>query len=338
MLRTERSDMTTRILRPLCAAALLIAFLLPAGCGTLGSSDGPRDVPGQKDLERGQGELDRGLPEQALQSFLAALQENPRLTEAHMGVGNIYRSRGDYGQAKIAYDNAMVIDPTHFEAHYYGGLMRHLLGEIRDAIRIYLQALAINPDSFEANRDLAAAYMQDGRPGEALPYAQRAVGLNPESQEAKVNLAATLSLLNRYADAVRQYREAAELGELADPVLLGLADAHLKLNNFNLAINTLNALIRRNPTSTAWERLGFAQYKLGLREDALDSFRTALELDETEVAAHNGVGVTLMTLYVEGGRDNEYLKSQALEHWRQSVALDPQQPRIIDLLSRYGRV
>lgn len=330
--------MTSSFLRYLCAAAVLAALVVPAGCAfTGGSRGGPGTVAGIDDVREGEGQMRRGLPDQALASFLAALDKNPRLTAAHMGVGNIYRERRDYGAAKLAYDNAMALDPTHFEAHYYGGLMRHLLGEIRDAIRIYLQALAINPDSFEANRDLAAAYMQDGRPGEALPYAERAVGLNPESQEAKVNLAATLSLLGRYDEAVRAYREAAELGELADPVLLGLADAHLKLGNYDRAENTLKSLIRRNPTSTAWERLAFAQYKRGAREDALESFRTALKYDETEVAAHNGVGVSLMTLYVEGGRENEYQKSQALEHWRRSVAIDPQQPRIIDLLARYGR-
>ncbi len=136
------------------------------------------------------------------------------------------------------------------------------MGKVDLAIRTYLHALTIDPNSFEANRDIASAYLQIGRAGEAIPYAKRATELNGDSQAAWCNLAAAYSLANRYDDAVGAYREAAELGELADPVLLGLADAHIQLGNLQRAINVLRTLIQRSDSGVAHERLGLALFKL----------------------------------------------------------------------------
>ncbi len=282
--------------------------------------------------------LEEGLTDSALAKFGLALEENPKLIEAQMGMGNIWRQRGDYTKAKLAFESATRIDPNDFDARYYLGHMQHLLGEIENAIRTYLQALAIDPDSHVANRDLAAAYLQSGRPGDALTYARKATELNPDSQESWSNLAACYSLLGDYDMAVDAYRQAAELGPLAEPVLLGLADAHIRLGNYTRAINTLDALLRESPSATAYERLGFAQFKMREFEIALRNFRRALKLNEQDTAALNGVGVSLMTLYIEGDRTNPYQRDQALDAWRQSLKVRPDQPRIVDLLYRYSKI
>ncbi|HEX7010193.1 MAG TPA: tetratricopeptide repeat protein [Phycisphaeraceae bacterium] len=281
--------------------------------------------------------LQQGLTDSALAAFGLALEENPRLLEAHLGMGHIYRSRGDYDLASRAYERAVETDPNSFQAHYYLALVRQLMGQIEEAVRIYLRALTINPDSLEANRDLSSAYLQLGQAAQAIPYALRATQIDPDNQAAWCNLAAAYSLTGQYAQAVDAYRQAAELGELADPVLLGLADAHIHLDNYQQAINVLELLIRRSPSSTAHERLGLALFKMRRFEEALAQYRQAQQLDAQDTAALNGVGVCLMTLYLQGNREDHSLRDEALEAWRQSLLLEPDQPRIIDLLARFGR-
>ena len=315
---------------------LVTAALLLPSCRVDRANRGEEQA--SRFLDQAGAYLNEGKTDSALAAFGLALEENPRLTEAHMGMGQIYRERGDYEFAANAYERATVTDPQNFDAHYYLALMRQLMGQVQQAVRTYLQALVIDPDSFEANRDLASAYLQLGRASEAMPYARKATQLNPDSQAAWSNLAAAYSLLGQYEEAVDAYRQAAELGELADPVLLGLADAHIRLGNFARAINTLRSLIRTNPSSTAYERLGYAQFKLRRFEESLDSFQRSLELDPNDSAALNGVGVANMTLYIEGQRTNPYLRDQALDAWRRSVQVRPDQPRIVDLLARYGRL
>ena len=316
-------------------AVLVVAAVTLSGCQF---EQMMKQRAANKHVEQARQYLRKGLSDSALASFGQALEENPYITEAHMGMGDIYRDYGDYELASRAYERATDVDPTNFDAHYYLALMRQLLGQVQEAIATYLRALAINPRSFEANRDIASAYLQAGQTALAVRYAERATELDPNSQEAWTNLAAAYSLQGRYEDAVDAFRQAAEQGELDDRVLLGLADAHIRLGNYARAINVLNSLIRREPSSTAYERLGYARFKQREFRTALKHFRTALTLDENDTAALNGVGVCLMTLYVQGGRENTLQRDEAVEVWRKSVKLRPDQPRIADLISRYERM
>lgn len=323
---------TARLLSVILATALLTL----SGCGTFGPSRKDKRI--DKHLADAREFREEGLDDSALAALAMALEENPKLTEAHLNMGDIYRERGDYEQARARFEEAAEIEPNNFKAHYNHGLMLQLLGKTPDAIAVYLKALSISPQSFEANRDLASAYLQVSAPDIALPYARLATKVNPESQPAWSNLAATYSLLGRYEEAIDAYRTANELGELADPVLLGLADAHIRLGNYPRAINTLNSLILSSPSATAHERLGYALFKMRRFEDALDQYETALQFDTEDIAALNGAGACYMTLYIEGQRENQFQRDRALECWRRSVQLFPDQPRIIDLLSRYGRI
>ncbi|MEX0655036.1 MAG: tetratricopeptide repeat protein [Phycisphaeraceae bacterium] len=327
------------MMRELATIALTVLLAMSlTGCETAAQREAERQRRADALLIDAEEFLTRDLSDSALAAFGMALEENPRLTEAHMGMGDIYLDRGNYELAEPAYERATEVEPDNYEAHYYLGLVRQLRGRVEDAIRTYLRALALNPESMEANRDLAAAYLQLGRAGEAVPYARQAVRLDPESQAAWSNLGAAYSLTRRYDRALDAYRHAVELGEREQPVLLGLADAHIQLGNHQQAVNVLQALLRDNPDSgTGHERMGLAQFRMREFETALTHYERASELDESDTAALNGVGVCLMTLYLQEERGDEDLRERAVEAWRQSLRLRPDQPRISDLLARFGR-
>ncbi len=325
----------SRPLLILVAAAALLVLSLP-GCAFGGSRAISRQASDHLHDARKFREL--GQENAALTALSQAIENNPKLTEAYMGMGDIYRKKGQLPLARDRYETAATLEPRNYQAQYNHGLMLQLLGQAKDAIRAYQRALSITPESFDANRDIASAYLQLGTPESSLPYALRATELNPDSQPAWSNLAATYSLMGRYENAIDAYRTANELGELANPVLLGLADAHIRLGNFSRAINTLNSLIISNPSATAHERLGFALFKIRRYEDALDQFEQSLQFDTEDLAALNGAGACYMTLYLEGERENAAQYDMAIECWRRSVQLGPHQTRIVDLLSRYTRV
>lgn len=282
--------------------------------------------------------LKHGLTDSALASFGLALEENSHLTAAHLGMGNIYRKRGQYQFARDAYKQAVVDDPTNFDARYYLGLMQQALGHLQKAVTSYLAALSIKPGSARANRDLAAAYLQLGDSQRAVPYAAKAAKLNPQNQSAWANLGAAYSLIGEYRKAVSAYRHALELGPISNPLLLGLADAHIQLGHYQRAINVLDDLIRRHPTALAHERRGFTMFKLHRYDAALKDYQAALKLAPKDPAAMNGVGVCLMTLYIKGDREDQTERNRALALWRKSVRLDPNQPHITDLISRYDKM
>lgn len=324
-----------RSIPPLTAVALAAAVIF-TGCTLDPQTSSHKRARGHMDSARSY--HDGGLLDSALAEFGLALEVNPNIADAHMGMGGVYQQRGDYEMASRAYERATIVEPNKFEAHYSLGLMKQLLGRFQEALRSYKTAWRLNPDDFQVNRELGSTYLQLGRPGEALTFVHIATRLDPDSQAAWCNLAATYNLLGRYDEAVDTYRQATELGDLADPVLLGLADAHIHLNNFQQSLNVLEALIRRSPSVTAYERLGYVRFKMRQFKQALFEYRQAMALNPDDNATLNGLGACLMTLYIQDGRTDTPRRDEALRAWRKSVRIDNQQYRIVDLIARFSRI
>lgn len=317
---------------------VLAAFALP-GC------EARRNVEKQARIddymERATNYRQQGLEDSAFAMFGQALLENPRVVGAHIGIGDIYKERGDYDKASVRFELAAAIEPTNYDAHYNLGVCKQVLGDLPYAIKAYRRAINLVPDSADANRDLASAYLQEGKPGLALSYAKRATELDNDSFGAWANLGFIYARTERLTEAIDAFRTASELAGNEDdiqPVLVGLADAHIRLGNYTRATNTLNTIIATKPTSTAHERLGVCMFKQRLYEDALREFKKAVELDGEDTAALNGLGVAYMTLYIEGGRDNTYQRDQAIKAWSKSLDLKPGQRSIIALVSRYSDI
>jgi len=103
-----------------------------------------------------------------------------------------------------------------------------------------------------------------------------------------------------------------------------LAYAYLKMQRFELAKETLTSVIQRSPdNNTAYQYLGYCHLKLGDLDRAIESYYTAIELDDSDWEAHRGLGVAYM-LRARAGRD-ENLKARAVEQWRISLDIKPDQ-------------
>lgn len=292
-------------------------------------------VRAQSLSDQGKALKKEGFTAQALNAFTEAIEENPKLTEAHLSIGDIFREQAAYEKADAAYRKAVVSDPNNFDARYLLGLTNHLNGDLQRAISSYRRALVINKDSYEANREMGSAVMQSGKPAEAIEFAKRAVEINPESQAGWANLAAAYSLTGDYENALGAYRQTLALGDAAIPVLLGLANAHIQLGNYQRAENVLNAIEREGGSPIARERMGLVLFKQQKFLSASEAYRKVLTDQPNDTASLNGLGITLMAMYLRGGEEDDALRVEALEHWRKSLSLRPEQSKIIDLLFRY---
>ncbi len=291
---------------------------------------------------QGEAAASRGARDQALAQFAKAIEINPRFVRAHMGMGDIYRVDGDYGKAERAYGKAAELEPANFDAQYSHGLMLHVLNRVTDAVSAYLRALRIRPDDFQANLNLATAYYQLGEANQALPFAETAVRLSPRSGPARLNLGSVYAAVGRDREALAEYQQASENMELTPALMTNLAEAYGKLGRFDEMRNTLLQLVKGKPTAQAYERLGFSSFKLGrinpeLYVEARGDFEKALSLDANYFPALNGLGVCWLNVWIESERKDPVAKEKALDCLRKSIKINPDQPRILELLSRYGR-
>ncbi|MFG0273655.1 MAG: tetratricopeptide repeat protein [Phycisphaerales bacterium] len=318
-----------------CAAAALACAVTLSGCATGSGSLGER-ARARERVVLAESLTEEGRYEDALRELAMAIRENPTLTTAHLEMGDIYRTLGDYPAAEIAYRNAATQEPENFDAQYNHAITLQVLNRLAEAVRAYLRALEIRPYDTEANLNIATAYLQLEEARQALPYGRRAVALDPANGPARVNLGAILSALGRHDEAVTEYQAAAERMELTAPLLLNLADSLGKAGRYREMATTLTQLVEIEPSAQAHERLGFALFRLGRYEDALDAFRASAQMDSTHYPAFNGIGVCLLNDWLVGGQTDEATRRAAIEALRRSVRINRAQPRVVDLLARYG--
>jgi tetratricopeptide (TPR) repeat protein len=327
------------------AAACVCVCVVLAGCSSGGRGGGEqRSAAVAAPVEPAQASIDQardlraaGREDEALALLSRAIELNPTLTVAHLEVAEIQEEKGDFTAAERSYSTAAVQQPANFDAQYGHGRVLQALNRLAESVRAYLRALALRPDHFEANLNLAMAYIDLDGPAQALPYAQRAVQLNPADGTAHANLGAIYSSLGRHREAVEEYQQAAELMPLTPALLLNWASALGKLERYEEMVNILDASLGLEPSAQAYERLGFAQFKLRRYEPAMAAFRRAIEVDPNHYPALNGLGVCLLNRYILSNKQDVEAHNEGMDYLKRSLRSNQRQPRIVELVSRYER-
>lgn len=321
--------------------ALTMGVVCLTGCEAPTETGPPKltarqiEVRGEERADAAEQLREEGRLDDALTYFALAIEDNPTLTTAYIGMGQIYQERGNHFEAERRFRVAVEQQPRSFDAQYGHGLALQMLNRLTDAIGAYLRALSIAPNDFDANLNLATAYLQLNEPRQALPYARRAVELNGDIGNARVNLGSVYAALEWHNEAVRQYQSAAELMELTPPLLLNLATSLGKSERYIEMANTLERLVELESTAAAWERLGFARFRLRRYESALEAFNQSAEIDPEHYPAQNGIGVCLLNKYLLSQRTDMTSRRGAVAAFRRSLRVNRNQPKIVDLLSRY---
>jgi tetratricopeptide (TPR) repeat protein len=334
--------MSRRTQAPLLPLALLAAGSM-VGCSYSGgrapaeSRNATAEVAGESLVTSAEAAIRRGDTERALAELARAIEINPTLTRAHMDMGDIYRVSGDYAAAETSYGRAARTEPRNFDAQYYHGLMLQLLDRVTEAIGAYLRALAVKPNDFDANLKVSTAYYQLEENRLALEYARRAVQIRPTDGPARLNLGAVFAALNDHAAAVNEYQQAAELIPLNSKLLLNMAQSLGRLERYTEMRNTLEQLVRIEPSAAAHERLAFAYFKLGDPDRSAVEFQNALRLDNEYYPALNGLGVCYLNKYVLSSQQDNGARTEAVACFRRSLQIKHDQPKVLELLGRYGR-
>lgn len=344
--------------RPLLAGLVALGLLGTGGCQMLdGPPKGKRPEAGSADRQgtvkprpriqtdeqvtgvdlysRGTVLADQGLLQEALGQFEQAIAENPLYVPAYMGAGSAHYRLGNLDAAEENFDQAAKLEPRNFDAQFMHGVVLQELQRLDEAIRAYLRALGLRPDDFRANGNLGAAYLQAGEPGEGLPYSQRAVELNPNDGAARTNLGATYAALGEFENAITEYQQAAELTELSPELLLNLAESYGRVQRYDEMVSTLEQVVRLKPTAVAYERMGSGYFRLREYDLALGAFQEATKLDDRHFPAFNGVGVCLLQQYLSSEQNDTRSREDALRALRRSLQIEPKQPKVLELVSRY---
>ena len=274
--------------------------------------------------------------EVALAVFHEILAENPTITIAYLGIGDIYVSQKDYRKAEPAFRRAARLEPQSFRAQYGHGLALQMLHRFVEAVRAFQRAIAIDPDSDQANLGIATTFLQLNDPEQALAYAERAVVLDPASGAAHTNLGAIYEIVGRNTEAIFEYLEAIELMGNRPRLMMNLINIQAEERRYQEAINTAETLVKIEPSAQAFERLGWCYFKLGAYDRSIASYRRAVEIEADHWPALNGIGVNALNTWLLSGKRDMKAKIEARDAFRRSLQTKRDQPKVIALLLRYG--
>ena len=244
-------------------------------------------------IQLGLAEKARGRPEAATEWFLRARELEPDSSVVQFYLGEIYYNRGLNADALAALERAVQLNPDNANAHYLMAFVLGDLGRHQDARAASKRAIQLNPPLARAQTNLSLERYNAERKSQQ----QRARQV-PEPQVVEGNALAhyNLGLAFRqkgyYNEALREYRLALERGEDRRLTLQAMAELHLLKHDFPAALELYETLLREVPDSPKlWNERGVVLHQAGRPDDALASYRQAVEIDRKYTLAWNNLGV-----------------------------------------------
>jgi len=243
-------------------------------------------------IQLGLAEKARGRPEAATEWFLRAREVEPDSSVVQFYLGEIYYNRGLNADALAALERAVQLNPDNANAHYLMAFVLGDLGRHQDARAASKRAIQLNPPLARAQTNLSLERYNAERKSQQ----QRARVPEPQVVEgnalAHYNLGLAFRQKGYYNEALREYRLALERGEDRRLTLQAMGEIHLLKHDFPAALELYETLLREVPDSPKlWNERGVVLHQAGRPDDALASYRQAVEIDRKYTLAWNNLGV-----------------------------------------------
>lgn len=285
-------------------------------------------------LQRASLDLQTGRLPEARRELEAAGRIDERLPGLHVLKARLENASGDPSRALAELGSAERLT----DSDEVIGEILLLRAEIATGLGRYSEAEAAlgRADRFAPPGELAAARGEIAfarHDGAAAERAFRsAIGSDPESATLERRLGEALGALGRYPDSEAAFRRAVVKAKTRGEKESGYGDLsllHQREGREPQALAVLREGVEAVPDSNVlWGMLGAALGRAEELDPAIDAYERSISLKPTALACK-----TLAALVFERRKDT----ARAIELWRQSLALDPNQPEVAAFLRRYAR-
>ena len=231
----------------------------------------------------------KGRPEEALASYLQALELDPEIVPARVSAAALLSRAGRYAEAKGELMIAVGLDSTYEKAYYNLGLVYSEEARMDSALMMMERALDLKPDYILARVGLAAVLYEMGnldRAGELLLRLRGDAELPQGSRHQVEYLAGLLPTRKAWLEARR-----GEEQRLSDMHLLR-GDIMISILLMDRALAQYAEAIRLDPRSAAAHyQEGIIHFGRGDLDRTLESLAGALEADPRYEGANLAVGI-----------------------------------------------
>jgi tetratricopeptide (TPR) repeat protein len=280
-----------------------------------------------------------GEHEMAIEKLERAVESNKRFPLAYSMLGETYEQTKDNEKSALYYEKAIELNPWSFKDHFNLGRVYRNMNRFEQAGKAYGRACELDPDHLQAHISAARCYLQIQDYDRAIRCAGRAAQIDPNASEAQAFLGEIYASQKDYDRAVAAYKHALRIDTNSPALMISLAAVYLKAGRYAEAKDLLTLVTQMQPgNAAAYRSLGHCCLKLDDADAAIESYRRAIFLDGRDWEARRALGVGYMLKSLRTG--DRQLRSRAIEQWRLSLSIEPNQPQretLSELVKTYSR-
>ncbi len=266
-----------------------------------------------------------GQLDEAVGHYQQAARSDPANAGIRLSLGSAYLKQNNIPKALEELNLAVKYDPQSVEAHAVLALLYFSQENLAAAGKEYEQALQkasqLQPGNLDIYRSLAGLYLQRKDLPQALQTFKTIIDLDPADAQSRFYLANVYDQSGDRPEAERQLRKAIEL-KPDYPQALNYLGYLLVEENRSLgeAEKFIRKALEYEPDNGAYvDSFGLLLFKQGKLAESLKVLeRAATLLDDPVIFDHLGdVHARMKDM------------SKAVEYWKRSLELDPQQEAVI---------
>lgn len=206
-------------------------------------------------------------------------------------------------------------------AKYKTGFSLLQQGKLQEAKEALQSSIQLNPTFTKAHEALGIVFLQEFDTANAEKEFTSALRLNPKSVDTRVNLGTVLVKEKKYSEAMWEMLKVLGSNPKYVPAIGALSFILDQLGDSAAAVVYLQAAIRSVPgNADLYVFLGSHEYKAGKYQEAIESFRKAVELDPRSDPAHYGLGLALLKKDPRNG-------AEAVREYKAALRFNPRNAR-----------
>jgi predicted O-linked N-acetylglucosamine transferase (SPINDLY family)/ADP-heptose:LPS heptosyltransferase len=216
------------------------------------------------------------------------------------------------GEAETLARRILASEPDNRATLNLLGVLRNEAGDPKEATDLFARLVELSPDA-EAHYNLAVVLGTLERYDEAIVQYRHAIARKPDHARAHSNLGSALRLRGRLDEAEAACRRALEIDPDAASAHINLGTVFTSRERLDEAVQSFRRATELNPKlPEAFLNLGLALHNQGRLEDALAQYRRAIGVRPDYADAHMGEAFALLTL----GRDFPAALEKLEWRWR----------------------
>jgi O-antigen biosynthesis protein len=296
-----------------------------------GYSSEPHKVSATEHCKLGKALQHQGKLPEAIVCYRRAIELEPSLTVAYLGMAEASEIQGNYLNAIACYQEIIKYDSSNSEAYFLLGEAFGQLKKWRQVVLCYQQVVKLQPDHWQAHHKLGDAFSKENKWSEAIAAYRQAIWSKPDFSWSYNNLADALLELSDWQRAADNYRRAIELNPDFPWSHYKLGDVLIELQQWDEAFDAysqaqeikpdlpdistkLATAMGKRSGATSDQALGYYLDAIKREPDNLQLYYKALELDSTNPKLYLQLANTL---------EKQGLPNEAMNFYKIALQMEP---------------